>query len=87
MWFCLKEIFEARVFQQFIICLLLQRAFQALCTLSVMTNCGFLYLSPAMKSVAPEASPSEWVLIFVALEHVLLATRQVSIYQVFYDSL
>ncbi|XP_054284644.1 anoctamin-10 isoform X2 [Macrosteles quadrilineatus] len=54
-----------------------QRAFQALCTLSVMTNCGFLYLSPAMKSVAPEASPSEWVLIFVALEHVLLATRQI----------
>ncbi|KAG8261471.1 hypothetical protein J6590_071448 [Homalodisca vitripennis] len=59
-----------------------QRAFQALCTLSVITNCGFLYLSPAMRAVAPDASPAEWMMVFVFLEHVLLALRQVLHYAI-----
>lgn len=45
--------------------------------MSVLTNCGFLYLSPALRATAPEASPAEWLMVFVCLEHALLGIRQV----------
>ncbi|XP_039279552.1 anoctamin-10 isoform X2 [Nilaparvata lugens] len=59
-----------------------QRAFQALCAMSVLTNCGLLCLQPSLRALAPDMSPVEWVLLFVALEHVLLGTRQVLHYAI-----
>uniref|UniRef100_T1HEM8 Anoctamin n=1 Tax=Rhodnius prolixus TaxID=13249 RepID=T1HEM8_RHOPR len=59
-----------------------QRAFQALCALSVMTNCALLCLSPPLRSVAPELSPVAWVMCFVFLEHLLMGLRQVLHYAI-----
>lgn len=59
-----------------------QRAFQALCALSVMTNCALLCLSSTIRNLAPNMSPTEWVLLFVGLEHVLLGIRQVLHYAI-----
>uniref|UniRef100_A0A1B6EGA3 Anoctamin n=1 Tax=Clastoptera arizonana TaxID=38151 RepID=A0A1B6EGA3_9HEMI len=54
-----------------------QRAFQTLCTISIMTNCALFALSPALKSMAPAMSPVEWVLLFVGIEHLLLFIKQI----------
>ncbi|XP_063229785.1 anoctamin-10 isoform X3 [Bacillus rossius redtenbacheri] len=54
-----------------------QRAFEALGALSIVTNCGLLCMSPQLRGLAPRASPVEWVLALVCLEHVLLAVRHV----------
>lgn len=43
--------------------------------ISVMTNCGLLCLSPRLRKMAPELTGTEWVLLFVSLEHGLLAIR------------
>ncbi|KAK9510462.1 hypothetical protein O3M35_005246 [Rhynocoris fuscipes] len=59
-----------------------QRSFQALCALSVMTNCALLCLSPSLRSVAPDLSPVAWVLCFVFLEHLLMGLRQVLHYAI-----
>ena len=39
------------------------------------TNCGLLYLSPKLRSVAPSMTPVEWALVFVILEHAILAAK------------
>lgn len=52
-----------------------QRVFEALSALSIITNCGLLYLNPSIRSKAPNLSQVEWLLLFVFLEHVLLAVR------------
>lgn len=54
-----------------------QRAFEAVGAMSVMTNCGLLSLSPQLRGLAPELSSVEWLLVFVVLEHALLAVRYV----------
>lgn len=54
-----------------------QRAFQALCTLSVLTNCALLSLNPSLRSLAPDLAPAAWYLSFVVLEHLLLGVRQI----------
>lgn len=66
----------------FILFFAIQRAFQALCALSVMTNCALLCLSPPLRSVAPELSPVAWVMCFVFLEHLLMGLRQVLHYAI-----
>lgn len=43
--------------------------------LSIMTNCGLLCLSPQMKRAGPDLKPTEWILLFVFLEHFLLGLR------------
>lgn len=43
--------------------------------MAVMTNCALLCLSPRVRPLAPGASPVEWVLLFVLLEHVILAAK------------
>lgn len=43
--------------------------------LSIMTNCGILYLSPQMRSTIPSLREAEWLFLFVILEHVLLGIR------------
>ncbi|XP_014286688.1 anoctamin-10 isoform X2 [Halyomorpha halys] len=60
-----------------------QRAFQALSTLSVVTNCALLSLNPALRSQASEGlKPESWFLIFVCLEHLLLGCRQIIHYAI-----
>lgn len=53
----------------------LQLAFEALGAMSIMTNCGLLCMSPQLRRLAPSLTSVEWVLLFVVLEHVLLAVR------------
>ncbi|KAK8397348.1 hypothetical protein O3P69_004806 [Scylla paramamosain] len=52
-----------------------QGAFELLGAVAVMTNCALLCLSPRVRPLAPSASGVEWVLIFVFLEHVILAVK------------
>nr|XP_023025137.1 anoctamin-10-like [Leptinotarsa decemlineata] len=52
-----------------------QRAFEVLGALSILTNCGLLYLSPQMRRRAPGLGEVEWILLFVFLEHLLLGIR------------
>ncbi|CAH0557355.1 unnamed protein product [Brassicogethes aeneus] len=52
-----------------------QRCFEVLSALSILTNCGVLYLSPQMRSQAPYLDEVKWLLIFVFLEHLLLGIR------------
>lgn len=42
---------------------------------AVITNCALLCLSPRVRPLAPSASPVEWVLIFVLLEHIILCVK------------
>lgn len=57
--------------------ILLQRAFEAVGAMSIMTNCGLLCMSPQLRRLAPSLTSVEWLLLFVVLEHVLLAIRHV----------
>lgn len=52
-----------------------QRAFEVMGALSIMTNCGILYLSPQMKRTIPFLKEVEWLFLFVVLEHLLLGIR------------
>ncbi|XP_042868848.1 anoctamin-10-like [Penaeus japonicus] len=52
-----------------------QGAFEMLGAVAVITNCALLCLSPRVRPLAPSASPVEWVLIFVLLEHVILCVK------------
>ncbi|KAJ8961004.1 hypothetical protein NQ318_020308 [Aromia moschata] len=52
-----------------------QRAFEVLGALSILTNCGILYLTPQVRRRAVGLSEVEWLLLFVLLEHVLLGIR------------
>jgi anoctamin-10 len=57
--------------------MLFQRAFEAVGTMSIMTNCGLLCMSPQLRRLAPSLTSVEWVLLFVLLEHVLLGIRHI----------
>lgn len=57
--------------------LFFQRAFEAVGAMSIMTNCGLMCISPQLRNLAPEMGNVEWVLLFVFVEHVLLAIRYV----------
>uniref|UniRef100_A0A0A9Y2I0 Anoctamin n=2 Tax=Lygus hesperus TaxID=30085 RepID=A0A0A9Y2I0_LYGHE len=59
-----------------------QRSFQAICALSVMTNCALLSTSPSLKAHAPDMSSTTWYLLFVLLEHLLLGARQILHYAI-----
>jgi anoctamin-10 len=50
-----------------------QIAFELMGGIAVMTNCALLSLSPNLRAYAPNMSPAEWLLLFVIIEHVLLA--------------
>jgi len=52
-----------------------QGAFELLGAIGVATNCGLLCLSPRVRPLAPNASPAEWVLLFVLLEHIILVFK------------
>ncbi|XP_042211226.1 anoctamin-10-like isoform X2 [Homarus americanus] len=52
-----------------------QGAFELLGAVAVMTNCALLCLSPRVRPLAPQASPVEWVLLFVLLEHLILVAK------------
>lgn len=52
-----------------------QGSFELLGGIAVMTNCALLCLSPRVRPLAPGASPVEWVLLFVLLEHLILAIK------------
>ncbi|KAL3281714.1 hypothetical protein HHI36_004918 [Cryptolaemus montrouzieri] len=54
-----------------------QRAFEILGALSIVTNCGILYLTPSIRQGGSHLSQTEWLLLFVLLEHVLLGVRYV----------
>jgi anoctamin-10 len=59
------------------ILILFQPAFEVVGAMSIMTNCGLLCMSPQLRSLAPSLTSVEWVLLFVFLEHMLLAIRHV----------
>ena len=40
-----------------------------------MTNTALLCLSPRLRPLAPNATASEWILIFILLEHLILAFK------------
>ncbi|RXG70154.1 TELO2-interacting protein 1-like protein [Armadillidium vulgare] len=52
-----------------------QNAFELMGAVAVMTNCALLCLSPRVRPLAPNASAVEWVMIFVAFEHIILALK------------
>lgn len=52
-----------------------QRSFEILGALSILTNCGLLYVSPQMRKTVPYLSEVEWLILFVILEHLLLGIR------------
>ncbi|XP_056630386.1 anoctamin-10 isoform X1 [Diorhabda sublineata] len=52
-----------------------QRSFEMIGALSILTNCGLLYLSPPIRQSAPSFSDIEWLLLFIFLEHFLLGIR------------
>lgn len=47
--------------------------------MSIMTNCGLLWLSPQIKTYSEtfDVGPVTWFFYFVALEHILLAIRYI----------
>lgn len=50
-------------------------AFSVTSAISVMTNCALLAMDPSVQAVAPEASTRDWILLFVAIEHIFLFIR------------
>lgn len=52
-----------------------QRAFEILGALSILTNCGLLYLSPQLRKRSPDVGEVEWILLFVLIEHLMLGIR------------
>lgn len=49
-----------------------QLAFETLAVISIMTNCGILYLSPQMRELATSFSLEAYAVSFLVIEHVLL---------------
>ncbi|KAL9707566.1 hypothetical protein quinque_011084 [Culex quinquefasciatus] len=49
-----------------------QLAFETLAVISIMTNCGILYLSPQMRELATNFSAEAYAIAFLVIEHVLL---------------
>ncbi|KAE8743738.1 hypothetical protein FOCC_FOCC009649 [Frankliniella occidentalis] len=90
LWALLNNLMESRV-DAFKLCRLFQRplarrvkdtgawqrAFEAVGAMSIMTNCGLLCVSPPMRRLAPDLSPTQWVLRWVAVEHLLMGVRYV----------
>lgn len=74
--FFLKKLFFPLRFKT-VVFLFPQRAFDAVGALSIMTNCGLMCISPQLRNLSPEMGGTEWVLLFVFLEHVLLLVRHV----------
>ncbi|XP_044750603.1 anoctamin-10 isoform X2 [Coccinella septempunctata] len=54
-----------------------QRAFEVLGGLSIVTNCGILYLTPSIREKGSNFSQTEWLFLFIVLEHILLGVRYV----------
>ncbi|KAL1490361.1 hypothetical protein ABEB36_013072 [Hypothenemus hampei] len=52
-----------------------QRSFEVLGGLSILTNCGMLYLSPDIRSRFPDYSDMELLMAFMCLEQLLLGVR------------
>ncbi|XP_021955512.1 anoctamin-10 isoform X1 [Folsomia candida] len=50
-----------------------QIAFEVMGAVAIMTNCGLLCLSPELRALSPTLRPAEWLLLFVVIEHCLLA--------------
>lgn len=48
-------------------------AFEALLVMSIITNCGLLYLQPEIKNISPTSTREEILLAFVIVENLLLA--------------
>ncbi|XP_053675456.1 anoctamin-10 [Anopheles nili] len=49
-----------------------QLAFETLAVISILTNCGILYLSPHMRELGAGLSRESYTLTFLVIEHVLL---------------
>lgn len=50
-----------------------QIAFEVMGAIAIITNCGLLCLATELRSLAPNLQPAEWLLLFVGIEHCLLA--------------
>ena len=50
-------------------------AFSLTSVFSVMTNCALLAMDKDLQSFAPDVSSTNWVLVFVAIEHIFLCIR------------
>lgn len=53
----------------------MQTAFEIMGGIAVITNCAILSLSPTLRSYATNMTTVEWVLMFVIIEHFLLAIK------------
>lgn len=47
-------------------------AFEAMTVMSIITNCGLLYMQPEIRDMAPSRSKEEIISTFVIVEHILL---------------
>ena len=52
-----------------------QIAFEIMGGIAVMTNCALLSLSPQLRSYAPNMTAVEWLILFVIIEHFMLALK------------
>lgn len=52
-----------------------QRSFEVLGALSILTNCGVLYLSPDIRKRFPNFTDVELLVVFMCLEQILLGVR------------
>ncbi|XP_076358158.1 anoctamin-10-like [Tachypleus tridentatus] len=57
-----------------------QKAFEVIGAVAVMTNCALLSMSPAVRSLAPTLSPTDWALVMVAAEHIIMAIKFTLVY-------
>lgn len=85
-WAILNNVLEIRA-DAFKLCKVLQRpmarrvkdigawqiAFEAMGAIAIMTNCALLCLSDDLRSLAPTMSSAEWFMLFVLIEHILIA--------------
>ena len=49
-----------------------QLAFEVLAISSIFTNCGILYLSPQMRELGSSLTTTQYTMVFLVIEHVLL---------------
>ncbi|GIY36096.1 anoctamin-10 [Caerostris extrusa] len=59
-----------------------QVAFEVLSLLAVMSNCALICMSPIIRSYAPDMSLSSWLLVAVAVEHVIIAIKMILAYSI-----
>ncbi|CAL1276359.1 unnamed protein product [Larinioides sclopetarius] len=59
-----------------------QVAFEVLSLIAVMSNCALISMSPMVRSYSPDMSIQSWLLVAVAVEHVIIAVKMILAYSI-----